>query len=129
MKPDTLIIPENIPDCQITCDGKKRDGIYEWSKLKEKDKYAVYFGGNYGIVEIENEESEVDKTLVIIKDSYANSMVPYLLSHYKRIVMLDLRYYNESVKSLIEKENPDQLLVLYEMSRFSKDSNLFKIMK
>ena len=56
-------------------------------------------------------------------------MVPYLLPHYKRIVMLDLRYYNESVKSLIEKENPDQLLVLYEMSRFSKDSNLFKIMK
>lgn len=129
VKPDTLIIPENIPSCQVSCDGKKREGIYEWSKLKEKDKYAVYFGGNYGIVEIDNKESEIDKTLVMIKDSYANSMVPYLLPHYKRIVMLDLRYYNESVESLIEKENPDQLLILYEMSRFAKDSNLFKIMK
>lgn len=129
VKPDTLIIPDNIPNCQISCDGKKRAGIYERSKLKEKDKYAVYFGGNYGIVEINNEESESDKTLVMIKDSYANSMVPYLLPHYKRIVMLDLRYYNDSVESLIEKENPGQVLVLYELSRFAKDSNLFKVMK
>ncbi|SET08249.1 DHHW family protein [[Clostridium] polysaccharolyticum] len=128
-EPDQLVVPVNIPACHVTWDGKQREGIYVKSKLKEKDQYGVYFGGNYGMVEIVNEENVENETLVIIKDSYANSLVPYLLPHYKKIVMLDLRYYNESVKSTVEQLEPEEILILYEMSRFSQDSNLVKLMR
>lgn len=129
IKPDSLIVPQNIPDCQVSCDTDIRDSIYDMAKLKEKDKYAVYFGGNYGIVEIENKDLKDGDTLILIKDSYANSFVPYLINHYKKIVMLDLRYFNESVNEKLKEEKPEQVLVLYEMSRFAQDSNLYKLMR
>lgn len=124
---DELIVPQNIPDCYINIDGEETNSIYVPSVLNKKDKYGVYFGGNYGRIEIENKEIEEGETLVIIKDSYANSLVPYLMSHYKKIIMLDLRYYNESVQETVEQEHPSRVLILYEMSRFAQDSNLFKL--
>ena len=104
VRPDELVTPQNIPACEVTCDDKSQDGIYVESKLKEKDKYGVYFGGNFGIVQIDNKEVKEGKTLVLIKDSYANSLVPYLLPHYKKIVMLDLRYFNNSVGAFMRNE-------------------------
>ena len=35
--------------------------------------------------------------------------------------MIDLRYYTGSVKEYLEKEQPDRVLVYYEMSNFIKE--------
>ena len=126
--PDTLLIPENIPsDLQIICDGEKRESIYDMEKLSTKDKYAVFFGGNYGITQIANLNSKQEKTLIIIKDSFANCFIPMLIEHYQKIIMLDLRYYNESVLSLLSAEKEKDVLVLYEISNFAKETNLHKL--
>lgn len=127
--PDTLLIPENIPsNLQITCDGKERESIYDMEKLTTKDKYAVFFGGNYGITQIMNPMGERRETLVIIKDSFANCLVPMLIEHYQKIIMLDLRYYNKSVSNLLSMEKNKTVFVLYEMSNFAKETNLHKLM-
>ena len=81
-------ISENIPQCNVMINGKKSE-IYHIDKLKEKDKYQVFFGGNYGVVSIENNEANNDKNLLIIKDSYANSFTPFLLKDYKTITIVD----------------------------------------
>ena len=103
--PENLVIEsDSAPADALSADGEKAmptlAGIYDLTKLEMKDKYAVYFGGNYGKITIKNPEAEGKGSLLIIKDSYANSMVPYLLDHYEQITMIDLRYYNESVLSL-----------------------------
>ena len=103
-------------------------GIYDLSKLEVKDQYAVYFGGNYGSLTITNPDAQTDRHLLILKDSYANSMVPYLIDGYAQITMIDLRYYNESVSELAAQDW-DEILVCYEMSNFIKDKNLFKILR
>lgn len=127
--PDTLFIPENIPsDLQITCDGENRESIYDMDKLTTKDKYAVFFGGNYGITQIMNPMGEKDETLVIIKDSFANCLVPMLIEHYQKIIMLDLRYYNDSVSNLLSMEQNKTVLILYEISNFAKETSLYKLM-
>ena len=41
--------------------------------------------------------------------------------------MIDLRYYRQSVKKLLAEESYDDILVLYEMSNFAQDSNLYKL--
>ena len=98
------------------------------SILKEKDKYQVFFGGNYGVVSIENNEANNDKNLLIIKDSYANSFTPFLLKDYKTITIVDYRYFSGNLQSIVQSNNITDVLVLYEMSNFMKDKNLVKMM-
>lgn len=126
-KGDSIEIAENIPQCNVMINGKKSE-IYHMDKLKEKDKYQVFFGGNYGVVSIENNEANNDKNLLIIKDSYANSFTPFLLKDYKTITIVDYRYFSGNLQSIVESNNITDVLVLYEMSNFMKDKNLVKMM-
>lgn len=127
-KKDSFYLVEELPkSIQVTIDDRETDTIYEMEKLEQKDKYGVYFGGNYGYVKIENEEAESEDTLLLIKDSFAHSMTPFLLKDYKTIVLLDLRYYNEPVSELLQQYPKAEVLVLYERSNFAKEENLRKL--
>ena len=127
--PDTIEIPEKLPEAEITCDGQTRDDVYDMTKKDQKDKYAVYFGGNYGEVDIKIKNPDNDRTLLIVKDSFANSMVPFLMKDYAQIRMIDLRYFKKSVKKYLEENPADEVLVLYEMSSFAQADQLNKLMK
>lgn len=132
IQPDLLVLPTKIRDAEIWIDSKKTKNIYHWDKLETKDKYGVYFGGNYGRIDIHMNnctKHAENKKLLIIKDSFANSMVPFLMEHFQDIIMLDLRYYNKPVSLLIKEIQPDEALVLYELSNFAQDINFFKILK
>ena len=127
--PDTIELPEKLPEAEITCDGKEIDAVYDTAKKNEKDKYAVYFGGNYGEVDIRMKNPDNDRTLVIFKDSFANSMVPFLMKDYAQIRMIDLRYFKRSVSNYMEENPADEVLVLYEMSSFAQADKINKLMK
>ncbi len=140
--PDELELPTRLPEGisvvadappadSPDVDGEKvmpeLDGIYARGKLGTRDKYAVYFGGNYAKITIENPGAG-DRSLLMFKDSYANSMAPYLLDYYGRITMVDLRYFNGSVPELAGG-GWDEILVCYEMGNFIKDKNMFKLIR
>lgn len=132
-QPDMLYIPKNLLPVQVQIDEQKPvDSIYKLDKLAAKDKYGVYFGGNFAKIKINTAGADQENKgrLLIIKDSFANSMVPFLINEgYNEIMLLDLRYYNDSVSKLVQTEQPDEVLVLYEMSNFAQDMNFFKILK
>ncbi len=118
---DTVYLPQ-VSD-SITCVANGKDiAMFDMSKLSEKDKYTVLFGGNYGRVDIKGGEGE---KLLVIKDSYANSFVPYIAEDYSEITMIDLRYFGGSVKSIAK--DYDKVLFLYEITNFSQDSNITKV--
>ncbi|MGN0580119.1 MAG: DHHW family protein [Ruminococcus sp.] len=98
--------------------------VYDMEKLDTKDKYAVFFGGNFGRIDITNESSDAEK-LLIVKDSFANCFVPFLTDSYSQITMLDLRYFSGSVKSV--SKDFDTVLFLYEISNFAQDTDFIKI--
>ncbi len=142
-KGEELALPMNLPqNITIETSGAPADalssdgthemptlsGIYDLSKLDVKDKYAVYFGGNYGSLTISNPDAATDRRLLLIKDSYANSLVPYLTDSYAQITMVDLRYNNESISQLAAQDW-DEILVCYEMTNFINDKNLFKLLR
>ena len=82
----------------VTADGVALSGgLYAFDKLSARDKYAVFLGGNYGRVTIEGEGER--PRLLIIKDSYANSLVPFLARHFD-IDMIDLRYFSGDAAEL-----------------------------
>lgn len=125
-KKDTMYAASNIPQAELVCDGEEKSGIYDVEKLTQKDKYGYFFGGNYGKAEI-TVNNDSDKKLLVIKDSYANSFVPFLMEDYHEITMLDLRYYRDSVQKLVKDDSYNEILVLYEMSGFAEDKNLYKL--
>lgn len=124
--PDSITLPQNLPEVTVLIGNEEYDSIYDDTKLETKDKYAVFFGGNYGQVTIRT-SAGTGRNLLIVKDSFANSMVPYLLEDYDTITMVDLRYFRGSLESLKEEQGITDFLLLYEMSSFAQDGNLYKM--
>ncbi len=96
------------------------DSCYEESHLDTKNKYAFFMDDNHGFVEIET-ECHNGKAIFVIKDSYANCFIPMLTSHYEKIYVVDLRYFNGRLFGFMEKYEPEEgmdVLVLYNCIHF-----------
>ena len=124
-KKDSVYIAPVAGTVKVTADGKDIDFYYNEAG-NEKDKYKVFFGGNYGQTTITG-GCDNGKTLLIIKDSFANSLVPFLTADYENIIMLDMRYYMGSARQLVTQEGVDEILFVAEMSSLSNDNNMVKL--
>lgn len=130
-KPDTVEVwdnPENDNTVitTITDNGNvtEQKDMFYLNHLEDDDKYPIYLDGNHPYTVIRNSAASSDEKLLVIKDSFAHSMVPYLADHYSEIIMVDLRYYSEPVSRLIEKEGIDRVLVVYSIDNLATDTNL-----
>ena len=104
--------------------GEPTEGsLYVESFLSVKDKYSYFYGGNTPQLEIETGNG--GPSLLILRDSYMDSLSPFLFSHYGHISILDLRYYKASLKEYIEEQGFDRILVCYSVNNFCTDGNLF----
>ena len=97
--------------------------VFDQSKLNGKSKYEVFFGGNYPEVVIESSSAN-DKVLMVVKDSYANSLIPLLIPHYKKIIIIDPRYYNGNIQDIIDTESVTDMLWLYNANTFLNDTSI-----
>ncbi|MBE6719896.1 MAG: hypothetical protein E7571_04450 [Ruminococcaceae bacterium] len=104
-------------------DGERAASLYSPEMLKEKNKYDYFLGGNFSRIDIST-DADSDRTLLLIKDSYANSIVPFLCCNYSNIIMLDLRFYDGDVYELLDEEDIDDLLVLFNTEKFMIDENM-----
>ncbi len=102
---------------------EKSTSVYRREALKEKDQYQVFFGGNHGMVEIKT-TAENNSKLLVVKDSYANCFVPFLIPYYSEIIMIDPRYYYENTQNLTENKGITDVLFLYNMDTFLTDRSI-----
>lgn len=102
--------------------GEVTDTLYNRDYLTQKDKYSMFLSNLHPLVEITNASADSDRQLVLIKDSYANSMVPFLVHHYQKIYVFDTRYYRFGPSSFIN-EHPEvtDVLLLYNMNTIDTD--------
>jgi hypothetical protein len=98
--------------------------LYDTSFLSVKDKYAFFLGGNTPRLTVETGHSD-KPSLLILRDSYTDSLLPFLLEDFSRIDLLDLRYYRSSLAQYVADGDFDMVLVMYSVSNFSTDTNLF----
>lgn len=100
--------------------------LFDESKLSTKNKYEVFLGGNYDIVTIETTAPN-DKCLLIIKDSYANCMIPMLTAHFSQIVIADPRYMTDTMDTVMSEYDFTHVLILYNLNTFNEDSALYDV--
>lgn len=94
------------------------DSLYEEKYLESKNKYGMFLDDNHGIIEIDTNVKN-EKTLLVIKDSYANCFIPFAAMHYEKLMIVDLRYYNKKMYDMIEKDM--DVLVLYNVYHFIEE--------
>lgn len=99
---------------------KKTKTLYDFSFLKTADQYSVFTGGNQAVLEITGGIKN-GKTLLLIKDSFANSILPFLAEDYEKFVVVDLRQLNVSGDRLLEIFSPTDILILYNSAQFAQD--------
>ncbi len=106
-------------------EGVVTDSLYDRSFLDKKDKYSTFMGGNFGQVRITS-NADSDEKILVLKDSYANAIIPFLADSYSEITMIDLRYYRlaeNTVTELVEQYDVDRVILIYNMDFINSDTN------
>lgn len=106
---------------------EKTATLYSSKALEQKDNYEVFLKGNHPLVKIQT-DTKNDKTLLIFKDSYANSFIPFLVKDFSKIIVVDPRYYYEDIDKLMQQESVDEVLYLYNANTFFNDTSLSPVL-
>jgi hypothetical protein len=100
------------------------DSIFNPEYLNKKDKYSYFLDNVHSYIEIENKDAKEEKSAVIIKDSYANCMIPFMIDDYSKIYIFDTRYYRENVSDFVNENHPTDVFVVYNMNTIGTDNGV-----
>lgn len=97
--------------------------LFRSDRLDTRDQYAVFLGGNDAELRV---ETTVDngRTLLVLKDSYANCLIPFLAADYQKLVVVDPRYFTGDLEVLMDAEGVNEVLVLYNACTLAQDRYL-----
>ncbi|MGI5896053.1 MAG: DHHW family protein [Oscillospiraceae bacterium] len=135
MGPDTIDYyyypsPKGVEVTTVTVNPGKNEKVYNSlyfrEYLEQKDQYSSFLGSNQPVVNVKTDLAG-GKKLLVIKDSYAHSLVPFLTQHYSEITMVDLRYINSDLSERVDLASYDQVLFVYNVETFAEDQNLPKL--
>lgn len=104
--------------------------MYDPSYLEKKDKYSYFLGGVHALMKITSQldpqEVKQDK-LLVIKDSYAHSVIPFLTLHVPEIHVIDIRYYNGSISDYMAQNEIKDVLLLFNTATFVENASILKL--
>ncbi len=133
----TMIYPKfktlleyEVPDKDVNTSGDFRI-IYDMKPVEEKDyygknPYGAYDHGDCALKKINNCLIQNGKRLLIIHDSFGNSVVPFLALGINEVEEIDLRHFTGSLKKYIEADKPDIIVVMYASTSISDSGNAGK---
>ena len=117
-KPDTLEVRRSSETggsakVVITENGKETtaDNLFFAERLNGDDPYTVFLDGNHALQTITTDSG--GGRLLVVKDSFAHCLVPFLTEHYGEIVTVDLRYYKKPLTALMNETAFDAVLFVY----------------
>ena len=118
-------LPGQALDVLYNDTGETSDSLYNFEYLEKRDKSSLFLNNLHSMVTITNESAGPEDALLVIKDSYANSMIPFLTAHYRTIYVVDPRYYREA-PSEFAAAHPEisDVLVLYNLGTMDEDAGI-----
>ena len=129
VKPDE-IVSYSYPGWDLKVEyadsGLVTDTPYDPQYLEKRDKYSYFLSNQHGFITITNEAvPEEAGAMALVKDSYANCLVPFLLNHYHTLYIFDTRYHKGGVSKFVNShEDVKEVLILYNTGTLDKDSGI-----
>jgi hypothetical protein len=119
VSPDTVELwyLGNESEFTVEADGFALEGLYTLRHLDNKDKYSVFLDGTHDVVTVKKATGVDRPTLVLFKDSFANSVAPFLAQHFD-LVLLNLSSTRNDYTDLsarAEEYGADYVLLMYSM--------------
>ena len=102
-------------------DGTVHNSLFFEDRLTEKDKYMYYLDGNHAFESIETNVHN-GRHALILKDSYAHILIPFLAAEYECIDMIDLRYFRGNASDYLRDET--DVWFIYSLDNFCEDPYL-----
>lgn len=129
LKPDKIhTFNVKNSDYTVTYDGERiTDTLYEESYLSKKDKYSYFLDNNHSLIQITNNNLKNNENILIIKDSYANSFVPFIVNNYENTYVIDPRYYKKSISEFAKENNIKNILFLYNVNTINSDLGIISV--
>lgn len=133
--PDTVktYVPMGTNDLTYTgTDGKQVQWfvINDVSDYSADAKYSTFIGGDQPFSVIDNPDISDGSSCLVIKESYGNAFVPFLVDHYEKVYVCDYRYYGGNLTALVQNEGIDDVIFINNTeavvsSRAEKMNSLF----
>ena len=128
--PDTITWYD-IPVTSVTVNGEEKGSMYDLAQFEKRDKYAGLLWSNNGLTVIKSENNrnpQEGKTsrVLLLKDSYGNSLAPFLTYNYDEVWVADMRY-TAKLSPIMEMAEFDDVVVMYNYTTFTEDSNVYKM--
>ncbi|MGL4763343.1 MAG: DHHW family protein [Sarcina sp.] len=125
-KKDTLLYYD-MPHLTMKIGDGEWESIYKVENLKKRDKYSIFLDGNHSKTIIKNSKNKNGKKLLVLKDSFANSFIPFIANNYEEVHVIDLRHYPLELSEYMDENSFDKVLCLYSLNNFSKDRSIARI--
>lgn len=111
-----------------TLTGSITDTLYDYSmiqtpSLDSTKHFQFYSYGDPPLLQIHNNQRTDGKRILVIKDSFARVMVPYMCNMAEYIDVIDLRHFDGSLKTYIEENTPDSVIIVYAIGTFIDQSH------
>ncbi len=117
-KPDTIEWYDTVAGNDISIsmrrftDGKEEKYSSPIFNEEYSDSYRFFLSGDNPFVELTNENNPTGKTIVIVRDSFANAFAPWIIQNYKKVILIDPRGYKEDFGAVLEEFKPDEVLIM-----------------
>lgn len=134
LSPDT--IEAYLPHEQVATElfiadtNERLTNMYDESFLQKKDQYSYFLGGVHALMTIKSDldaQHIEQEKLLIIKDSYAHNVIPFLTNHVSEIHVIDIRYYNGSIAEYMSENALKNVLYLFNTATFVDEASLLKL--
>lgn len=132
VQPDTIEVYTPInsvhSELYIADTDTTRESLYDPAFLNKKDQYAYFQGGVHARMQINTTlpKADLDK-LLVIKDSYAHNMLPFLTAHVRELHVIDIRFYNGNISRYMEEHQIEDALLLFNSAAFMAEQSLLKL--
>lgn len=97
--------------------------FYDMKKMTPLTAYDTYAYGNRALLQIQNQAKKDGRKLLLIHDSFADVMTPFLALGMEYLQSIDPRYFYGSLQTFIEKERPDTVILFYDIIEFNLDGH------
>lgn len=115
----TAYLPFNNTTCHIV-EGSGNE--FDWDVIKDVTdydpgmKYLTFIGGDNAITTITNKDNLNGETCIVIKESFGNAFVPFLIPHYSTIYVIDPRHYDGTLSEFTQDKVINDIILLVNIS-------------
>ena len=101
--------------------------IFDVSTWDPASRYSTFAGADNPYAEFDNPDVTDGSVAVVVKESYGNALLPYLVDHYSKIYELDYRYWEGDLASFVKEKQADDLIFANNLSMIGSNFLIGKL--